>query len=118
MALSGAFFYRSAVVRMGTAAEFRRPIEPFQRLDARRSTKAERTLLWLDLWNNDPNCTKFDVSLLEEASVEPGALVSFPGSGNSWLRMLLMGVTGVYINSIYGGQDGQFESRGESDSRR
>ena len=40
------------------------------------------------------------------------ALVSFPGSGNTWLRMLLMGVTGFYVDTIYPG-DELFNSKGK-----
>ena len=88
------------------------PIEPFEEIEVQPSKELNRTLKWLDLWGDDPNCTKFDVTLLEEKSVESRALVSFPGSGNTWLRMLLMGITGVYINSVYGGDDALFESKG------
>ena len=88
------------------------PIEPFEEIEIQPSTELNRTLKWLDLWGDDPNCTKFDVTLLEEKSAETRALVSFPGSGNTWLRMLLMGITGVYINSVYGGDDALFESKG------
>ena len=71
-----------------------------------------RTLFWLDLWNYDTNCTRFGVHLLREGSQEPGALVSFPGSGNSWLRMLLEGLTGIYIDSVYTNRDNTFRSKG------
>lgn len=99
-----------------TAPELKpKRIEPFEEIQVRRSTTPERTLRWLDLWGDDPNCTKFDVNLLEEKSIEPRALVSFPGSGNTWLRMLLMGITGVYINSVYGGEDALFDSKGKLD---
>jgi hypothetical protein len=87
-------------------------IDPFEQIEIHPSMELNRTLKWLNLWGDDPNCTKFDVTLLEDKSVEPRALVSFPGSGNTWLRMLLMGITGVYINSVYGGDDALFESKG------
>jgi len=95
-----------------SAPETVKGIDPFEQIEIRRSKELNRTLKWLDLWGDDPNCTKFDVTLLEEKSVESRALVSFPGSGNTWLRMLLMGITGVYINSVYGGDDALFESKG------
>ncbi|XP_057369211.1 sialate:O-sulfotransferase 2-like [Daphnia carinata] len=69
------------------------------------STDPNRTLNWLDLWSNDTFCNQFSVHLLEENSVQPRALVSFPGSGNTWLRMLLMGVTGLYVDTIYPGDE-------------
>ena len=87
-------------------------IVPFSLNEIGPSTDANRTLKWLDLWGSDENCTKFDVTLLEDKSIQPRALVSFPGSGNTWLRMLLMGITGIYINSVYGGDDAFFESKG------
>jgi len=41
--------------------------------------------------------------------------VSFPGSGNSWLRMLIQGVSGVFIASIYPvGDDNLFHSKGKA----
>uniref|UniRef100_A0A0P5B7E5 Rna-binding protein n=1 Tax=Daphnia magna TaxID=35525 RepID=A0A0P5B7E5_9CRUS len=69
------------------------------------STHPNRTLNWLDLWSNDTFCNQLTVHLLEENSVQPRALVSFPGSGNTWLRMLLMGVTGLYVDTIYPGDE-------------
>ena len=88
------------------------PIVPLSAVEVNPSTDANRTLKWLDLWGNDENCTKFNVTLLADETIKPRALVSFPGSGNTWLRMLLMGVTGIYINSVYGGDDALFESKG------
>uniref|UniRef100_A0A0N8CLT7 Rna-binding protein n=3 Tax=Daphnia magna TaxID=35525 RepID=A0A0N8CLT7_9CRUS len=77
------------------------------------STNPNKTLNWLDLWSNDTYCNQFTVHLLEENSVQPRALVSFPGSGNTWLRMLLMGVTGLYVDTIYPG-DELFISKGKA----
>lgn len=57
---------------------------------------------WWNIWNGDLNCTRHSVHLLQFGShPHPGALVSFPGSGNTWLRSLLMGITGVYVTSVY-----------------
>lgn len=85
----------------------------FKLSESIRDSDPNRTLDWLDLWNGDPNCTNHDVILLKpNSNLEPGALVSFPGSGNSWLRMLLMGISGVFINSVYGGEDSLFRSKG------
>ncbi len=74
------------------------------------SMDLNKTLNWLDLWSNDTFCNRFTVHLLEE-NLPPRALVSFPGSGNTWLRMLLMGVTGYYVDTIYPG-DELFISKG------
>jgi hypothetical protein len=68
------------------------------------SMDPNKTLNWLDLWSNDTICNQFTVHLLEE-NLLPRALVSFPGSGNTWLRMLLMGVTGLYVDTIYPGDE-------------
>jgi hypothetical protein len=75
------------------------------------SMDLNKTLNWLDLWSNDTFCNRFTVHLLEE-NLPPRALVSFPGSGNTWLRMLLMGVTGYYVDTIYPG-DELFNSKGK-----
>lgn len=79
------------------------------------SMDPNKTLNWLDLWSNDTFCNQFTVHLLEE-SLLPRALVSFPGSGNTWLRMLLMGVTGLYVDTIYPG-DEFFISKGINTKR-
>lgn len=89
-------------------------IEPFPELKLDEDDgDLNRTLDWLDLWNEDGNCTKYESRVLQPGrQPQTGALVSFPGSGNSWLRMLLVGVTGVFISSIYPGEDSQFKSKG------
>lgn len=57
---------------------------------------------WWDLWNGDQKCSHFQVHLLKPGSQpHPGAFVSFPGSGNTWIRSLIMGITGVYLTSAY-----------------
>ena len=96
----------SAIVPVG--------IEPFPEFNPDENDgDLNRTLDWLDLWNEDGNCTKFESRVLKPGShPHTGALVSFPGSGNSWLRMLLVGITGVFISSIYPGDDSEFQSKG------
>lgn len=92
-------------------------IEPFPEFqtDSIETDDLNRTLDWLDLWNGDSNCEQHQIHLLKRGSQpQPGALVSFPGSGNSWLRMLLMGLSGVFISSVYIGDDSAFQSKGES----
>lgn len=91
------------------------PIEPFPEFksDSIGTDDLNRTLDWLDLWNGDSDCTQHQVHLLKPGShPQPGALVSFPGSGNSWLRMLLMGISGLFISSVYVGDDSAFQSKG------
>ena len=39
-------------------------------------TVLNRTLDWLDLWNNDPKCVRHQVRLLERGTTKPAALVS------------------------------------------
>ena len=93
----------------------RASIEPFSKfdIDTNMSEDSNETLFLLDLWNGDTNCSKYEVRLLKKGSQpHPGALVSFPGSGNSWLRVLLMGLTGVFAKSIYSGEDALFQSKG------
>lgn len=75
------------------------------------SSDPNKTLNWLDLWSNDTFCNQFFVHLHDENSIKPRALVSFPGSGNTWLRMLLMGLTGMYVDTIYP-NDEFFHSKG------
>lgn len=90
-------------------------IEPFPefKFDSDEDVDLNRTLDWLDLWNDDANCTKYESRVLKPGSYpQVGALVSFPGSGNSWLRMLLVGITGMFISSVYAGDDTQFQSKG------
>ncbi|KAK4027065.1 hypothetical protein OUZ56_016084 [Daphnia magna] len=89
-------------------------IEPFPefKFDSDEDVDLNRTLDWLDLWNDDANCTKYESRVLKPGSYpQVGALVSFPGSGNSWLRMLLVGITGMFISSVYTGEDTQFQSK-------
>ena len=81
-------------------------IEPFPDFQLNASNMEIGNMLqtydWWDLWNGDSNCTRHQVHLLKEGSEpEPGAFVSFPGSGNTWIRSLLMGITGVYVTSLY-----------------
>lgn len=91
------------------------PLNGFKALwkASRDQTNLNTTLYELDLWNSsDTRCFKHQVYLLKEGSVpQPAALVSYPGSGNSWLRMLLMGITGVYVDSMYP-DDSVFVSKG------
>ena len=60
-------------------------IEPLEPVVRPAVVDLNRTLDWLDLWADDANCTNYTVSLMPPKSVSPQALVSFPGSGNSWV---------------------------------
>ncbi|CAL4197190.1 unnamed protein product, partial [Meganyctiphanes norvegica] len=55
------------------------------------------------LWPNDTECNRFEVGF---SSGHPTVLFSsFPRSGNTWVRYLVEGATGVYTNVDFGWQD-------------
>lgn len=95
-------------------------IEPFPKFKVSAKNFAVdrdmlRTYDWWDLWKGDPNCTRYQVHLLKQGSQsQPGAFVSFPGSGNSWIRSLLMGITGIYVTSVYTDEARYFRPEGKS----
>jgi len=49
----------------------------------------------------DKECQNVDVRFAEVGSLPMMALVSFPGSGNSWLRLLIEAATGIFTGSFY-----------------
>ncbi|XP_076800115.1 sialate:O-sulfotransferase 1-like [Clavelina lepadiformis] len=51
-------------------------------------------------FSEDTRCG--NIRLLSPADYKQTALVSFPGSGNTWTRYLLERATGIYTGSIYG----------------
>ncbi|XP_069188326.1 sialate:O-sulfotransferase 1-like isoform X2 [Procambarus clarkii] len=55
-------------------------------------------------------CGGLDVNFAQEGSLPPTALVSYPGSGNTWTRHLLQAATGIFTGSIY--QDQQLYMKG------
>ena len=57
----------------------------------------ERTVLWRD----DRECSQYSVQFLLSQSLPPRALVSYPGSGNTWTRYLVEAATGVFTGSVY-----------------
>lgn len=72
-----------------------------------------RTYYWWNLWKGDPVCEHYGVHFLKPGAYpHPGALVSYPGSGNSWVRSLVMAATGIYITSVYGNEATYFASVG------
>ncbi|KAI9559232.1 hypothetical protein GHT06_016021 [Daphnia sinensis] len=81
-------------------------IEPFpefryEQSDVLRGLRLAEKRDWWS-WNGDSNCLRHQVYLLKAGSQpKPGAFVSFPGSGNTWLRTILMGITGLFIGSVY-----------------
>ena len=52
-------------------------------------------------WRRDPQCGKFRTRFVVRHSLQTRALVSYPGSGNSWTRYLLEAATGVFTGSFY-----------------
>ena len=70
-----------------------------------------RTISWeedgvrLHPWPEDPECSGLVVRFAKNSSLPLTALASFPGSGNTWLRYLVQGASGIFTGSIYGNQD-------------
>jgi len=52
-------------------------------------------------WPKDESCSKFVTKFAKVGSIPTHALVSYPGSGNTWIRYLIEGATGVYTGSIF-----------------
>lgn len=50
---------------------------------------------------NDAKCKHFSISFAPPHSLEPLGLVSYPSSGNTWLRYLVEGATGYFTGSMY-----------------
>ena len=42
--------------------------------------------LTLSPWSNSTDCSHYKIQFAQIGSLDPTALVSFPGSGNSWTR--------------------------------
>lgn len=53
------------------------------------------------IWVKDENCNKLDVRFALPHSIPMCGLVSFPGSGNTWLRRLIEASTGLFTGSLY-----------------
>ncbi|KAI9562685.1 hypothetical protein GHT06_010139 [Daphnia sinensis] len=53
-------------------------------------------------WMDDPTCRHFSVQFAKNKSLPKWALTSFPGSGVTWTRQLIEGVTGIYTGTAYG----------------
>lgn len=52
-------------------------------------------------WKNKAFCSKYTISHMIPKCREPTALASYPGSGNTWLRYLIEGATGIFTGSRY-----------------
>lgn len=53
------------------------------------------------LWPNVSGCQQFVTKFVKLGSLPSRALASYPGSGNTWLRYLLEGATGIFTGSVY-----------------
>ena len=53
------------------------------------------------LWANLSGCEHFVTKFGKLGSLPTRALASYPGSGNTWLRFLLEGATGIFTGAIY-----------------
>ncbi|XP_057380614.1 sialate:O-sulfotransferase 1-like [Daphnia carinata] len=52
-------------------------------------------------WKGDLQCERFSVQLAEKDSLIKWPLTSFPGSGVTWTRQMIEGITGFYTGSVY-----------------
>ncbi|KAK7086073.1 WSC domain-containing protein 1, partial [Halocaridina rubra] len=61
-------------------------------------------------WSGSAECMGLKISFARRRTLPRTALASFPGSGNTWLRYLIQGATGLFTGSIY--NDRQLASKG------
>ena len=52
-------------------------------------------------WKNMTSCKDYKTKFAKVNTLPSRALVSYPGSGNTWIRYLIEGATGVYTGSIF-----------------
>ena len=52
-------------------------------------------------WSSDPECSQYRTRFVVRHSLKTRALVSYPGSGNTWTRYLVEAATGVFTGSFY-----------------
>lgn len=51
-------------------------------------------------WNADPECQDYFVQFISNESYPPMALLSYPGSGNTWIRGSIERLTGYFTGSV------------------
>jgi hypothetical protein len=56
-------------------------------------------------WKEDPNCSELQIGFITNHTYPLMALVSYPGSGNTWIRQLIEGLTGFFTGSVYEDMD-------------
>ena len=52
-------------------------------------------------WPDSPDCKDFKTTFNKDDPIPRISLASFPNSGNTWLRYLIEGLTGIYTGSFY-----------------
>lgn len=52
-------------------------------------------------WPNSEECGRYRIHFAKQKSLPMTALVSFPGSGNTWVRYLIETSSGVFTGSVY-----------------
>ena len=62
------------------------------------------------LWTGDKECEKFVTRIVKPGTIAPRALASYPGSGNTWIRYLIEGASGIYTGSTFNNQGQRFNS--------
>ena len=56
-------------------------------------------------WPTDKQCENFTTVFSKGQMLPAVALASNPNSGNTWLRYLIEGITGIFTGSFYGDID-------------
>ena len=52
-------------------------------------------------WKSDHQCSQYSTRFVVRDSMQTRALVSYPGSGNTWTRYLLEAGSGIFTGSVY-----------------
>ncbi|CAH0394429.1 unnamed protein product [Bemisia tabaci] len=52
-------------------------------------------------WPSSEECRQYYIQFARQKSLPMTALVSFPGSGNTWVRYLIETTTGIFTGSVY-----------------
>lgn len=52
-------------------------------------------------WGDDPECREYTVGFIRNGSRPTMALISYPGSGNTWIRGIIERLTGYFTGSVY-----------------
>jgi hypothetical protein len=56
-------------------------------------------------WEDDPDCREYTVGFIRNGSRPMMALMSYPGSGNTWIRGIIERLSGYFTGSIYADKD-------------